>query len=175
MPKTLKSGRRSSASFCISANNEVFRTHPEASRSPGIVHFKGEQELASRTLKWSNARLTEVWNKLPHAKPVKRFMSRQAGIRRIWRTLQAQHSNQAIPEDKSSKQNGGRESKASKIVGLLMQSKGATLQSLIAATGWRPHSIRGFISTLAKKRNLVIESFTHKEDRIYRIRPSKSR
>jgi hypothetical protein len=34
---------------------------------------------------------------------------------------------------------------------LLIRTGGATLQEIMAATGWQAHTVRGFISTLPKK------------------------
>lgn len=45
-----------------------------------------------------------------------------------------------------------RPSKKAQIIELLRRPEGATVQELCQATGWQPHSLRGFISgTLAKK------------------------
>jgi hypothetical protein len=50
-------------------------------------------------------------------------------------------------------------SKTAQIVELLKRPGGATLQELMAATEWQPHSVRGFISgTLGKKMGLTVES-----------------
>jgi hypothetical protein len=50
-------------------------------------------------------------------------------------------------------------SKTAQILELLKRPNGATLQELMAATEWQPHSIRGFISgTLGKKMGLSVES-----------------
>ena len=50
-------------------------------------------------------------------------------------------------------------SKTAQILDLLKRPGGATLQELMAATEWQPHSIRGFISgTLGKKMGLSVES-----------------
>jgi hypothetical protein len=50
-------------------------------------------------------------------------------------------------------------SKTAQILELLKRPAGATLQELMAATEWQPHSVRGFISgTLGKKLGLTVES-----------------
>ena len=62
-------------------------------------------------------------------------------------------------------------SKTAKILDLLKRPGGATLQDLMKATGWQPHSVRGFLSgTLGKKMGIPVES-TKREDeqRVYRI------
>jgi hypothetical protein len=60
--------------------------------------------------------------------------------------------------------------KAEKIIALLREPKGATLQAIMAATGWQPHSVRGFISAqLMKKRKLRVKSFKRADERVYKI------
>jgi hypothetical protein len=55
-------------------------------------------------------------------------------------------------------------SKTSQVLELLKRPGGATLQELMAATEWQPHSVRGFLSgTVGKKMGLTVES-TKSED-----------
>src|SRR5712691_5730494 len=64
-------------------------------------------------------------------------------------------------------------SKTAQILELIKRPGGATLQELMAATEWQPHSIRGFISgTLGKKMGLAVNS-TKGEDgkRTYSLKP----
>ncbi len=42
--------------------------------------------------------------------------------------------------------------KTDKILGLLKRPGGATLKELIKATGWQPHSVRGFLSGVITKK-----------------------
>src|SRR5580704_14427458 len=63
------------------------------------------------------------------------------------------------------------ESKGAKILELIGRLKGATLAELLKATDWQKHSIRGFLSTAAKKHGLKIESTkSDAGDRVYQIR-----
>jgi len=63
-----------------------------------------------------------------------------------------------------------RETKQSIIIELLSRENGTTLAELIKATEWKPHSIRGHLSNLRKKRGLPIEAFTTSEGvRGYRL------
>ena len=50
-------------------------------------------------------------------------------------------------------------SKGDKIIELLQRKGGATIQELTTATGWQPHSVRGFLSgVLRKKQGLDVAS-----------------
>jgi hypothetical protein len=50
------------------------------------------------------------------------------------------------------------ESKGAKILELIARAKGATLAELMKATDWQAHSVRGYLSTAAKKHGIKIES-----------------
>jgi hypothetical protein len=50
-------------------------------------------------------------------------------------------------------------SKTAKVLDLLKRPGGATLKELMKATGWLPHSLRGFLSgTVGKKMGLTVNS-----------------
>jgi Protein of unknown function (DUF3489) len=62
------------------------------------------------------------------------------------------------------------ESKGAKILELISRPKGASLVEIQKATDWQAHSVRGFLSTAAKKHGLKIESTkTEAGDRVYQI------
>ena len=61
--------------------------------------------------------------------------------------------------------------KGTTIIELLRRKEGATLGDLTKATGWQPHSVRGFLSgQVGKKMGLKLKS-TKREDgqRVYQI------
>ena len=61
--------------------------------------------------------------------------------------------------------------KGTTIIVLLRRKEGATLAELTKATGWQPHSVRGFLSAqVGKKLGLKLES-TKREDgqRVYQV------
>ena len=61
---------------------------------------------------------------------------------------------------KSKESAGPREgSKTDRILEMLKQPGGVTSKELMKATGWQPHSVRGFLSgTVGKKMGLVVVS-----------------
>ena len=73
----------------------------------------------------------------------------------------------------ATKAKGARDgSKAAKVLDLLKRPDGATAKELMKATGWQPHSVRGFLSgTVSKKMGLSVTS-TKGEDaeRTYSIK-----
>ena len=68
----------------------------------------------------------------------------------------------ATPKKKASKsaRNDAREgSKTATILELLKRPGGASAKELLKATGWQPHSLRGFLSgTVGKKMGLTVIS-----------------
>jgi hypothetical protein len=63
-------------------------------------------------------------------------------------------------------------SKTQKVLDLLKRPGGATAKELMKATGWQPHSVRGFISgTLGKKMGLTVTSVKAEDgERTYSIK-----
>jgi hypothetical protein len=62
------------------------------------------------------------------------------------------------------------ESKGAKILEMIGRAKGATLAEIMKATDWQAHSVRGFISTAAKRHGIKIESAKNEAgDRVYKI------
>ncbi len=63
------------------------------------------------------------------------------------------------------------ESKGAKILALISRPKGASLAEIQKATDWQAHSVRGFLSTAAKKHGLKIESTkTESGERVYQAK-----
>jgi Protein of unknown function (DUF3489) len=61
-------------------------------------------------------------------------------------------------------------SKQSRVIAMLQSPTGATIAALIEATGWQPHSVRGFLAGVVRKR-LKLQLASTKVDgtRVYRI------
>jgi hypothetical protein len=63
-------------------------------------------------------------------------------------------------------------SKTAKVLDLLKRPGGVTSKELMKATGWQPHSVRGFLSgTISKKMGLAVMSTkTEEGDRTYSVK-----
>jgi len=63
-----------------------------------------------------------------------------------------------------------RESKKAHIIAMLRASGGATIESMARATNWQPHSIRGFLAGVVRKKlGLTLVSANAENGRVYRI------
>jgi hypothetical protein len=65
--------------------------------------------------------------------------------------------------------------KHARIIAMLRAPAGATLAAIMTATEWQPHSVRGFLAGVVRKKlglNLVSEQTD--KGRVYRIRDGKA-
>jgi hypothetical protein len=70
----------------------------------------------------------------------------------------------------ATKPKSDRTSKKAEVIALMKRTKGATLAEIMKATGWQPHTVRGFVSILGSKGGEKVESSKNPEGaRTYRI------
>jgi Protein of unknown function (DUF3489) len=61
-------------------------------------------------------------------------------------------------------------SKQSRVVEMLRRKQGSTIPAIIKATGWQPHSVRGFFAGVVRKKlGLTLVSEKTGSERVYRI------
>ena len=66
-------------------------------------------------------------------------------------------------------------SKQAKVLGMLHSAQGTTIDAIAEATNWQPHSVRGFLAGVVRKKlrlDLVSEQLG--DVRIYRIAQGRS-
>jgi hypothetical protein len=60
--------------------------------------------------------------------------------------------------------------KKAEVIAMMKRAKGATLPEIMKATGWQPHTVRGFVSILGSKGGEKIESSKNAAgERTYKI------
>jgi hypothetical protein len=178
--------------FAIDTDNTITAYLAGEAIPEGHARFSSEKELSKLAAHWPAERLVEIWNGFAGVppfgdlKPVKKFTDRKTAVARIWRAIQAltptptpQAAPAAPKPAKAAKPTTGGDaakparegSKKAIVLDLLRRPEGATLADIQSATGWQPHSVRGFISgALGKKMGLTVESFkTADGARAYRI------
>jgi hypothetical protein len=70
----------------------------------------------------------------------------------------------------ASKSNTDGTNKKAEVIALMERAKGATLPEIRKATGWQPHTVRGFVSILGSKGGEKIESSKNAAgERTYKI------
>ena len=60
--------------------------------------------------------------------------------------------------------------KHDRVLGMLCAKRGATIAAISKVTGWQPHSVRGFLTGVVKKKlGLTLASEKTESGRVYRI------
>jgi hypothetical protein len=79
-------------------------------------------------------------------------------------------SAKKVHKKASGKPKADRANKKAEVIAMMKRAKGATLAEIMKATGWQPHTVRGFVSILGSKGGEKIESSKNAAgERTYKI------
>ena len=158
--------------FHLTAEGAITKISAEHERAADATQaFASRDEWEALAAAWPLKRFVEIWNSLPGVAPVRKFTSRQIALARIWRALE--HPEAGLErQNKASKQKPSFRagSKAAQVYRLLCRPEGATLREIQQATGWQPHSVRGFLSASIRKQGRTVRSFQRAGERVYRVK-----
>ena len=73
------------------------------------------------------------------------------------------HSIELLPAAKAP-------SKRAQLIALLEQEGGATMKAMTLTTGWQPHSVRGAIAGVLRKKGYLVQSHQHEGTRYWSIK-----
>ena len=97
----------------------------------------------------------------------KRFRTSRMTVGKAIQSLEPEEAEQSPKKNPAA----ASDSKIDQGIELLRNPKGATLSAIMHATGWQPHSVRGFISgQLKRKRGLKVRSFKRGGERVYALK-----
>ena len=96
--------------------------------------------------------------------------------RKRGRTAKSQASSKVRPKTARSGQHNRRaNSKQARVLALLRGPSGATIATVMRSTGWQPHTVRGFLAAVVRKKlGLRLESEKTDGERVYRIVAGKT-
>ena len=106
----------------------------------------------------------------PAKKPAKRRAPESKLVRTVTtRSLPAADTKSETNEKKASA------SKQARVIAMLRSSSGATMAAMVQETGWQPHSVRGFLAGVVRRKlNLNLQSSKLDGQRNYRIEGDSS-
>jgi Protein of unknown function (DUF3489) len=138
-----------------------------------VITAKGEYEMNTSIAEETGSAQSTATGEQP--KPNKKAsVGRQRAHVPPKKAKSAKKTSPAKKAPKSAKKAAGARdgSKTAKVLDLLKRPGGATAKELMKATGWQPHSVRGFLSgTVSKKMGLAVTSTkTESGERTYSVK-----
>jgi hypothetical protein len=86
------------------------------------------------------------------------------------RPAKSASQSRPVPTKIESGQKEGAASKQSRVIAMLRSPGGTTIAAMMQETGWQPHSVRGFLASVVRKKlKLKLQSNKIDGQRVYHI------
>ena len=103
-------------------------------------------------------------------KPAKKPSSKSAQKKKVRRRTKPAVAPQSIAAQAEPIEGTGKDTKQARVIAMLQSPSGATVAAIMQQTGWQPHSVRGFLAgVIRKKLKLTLHSTKVDGQRVYRI------
>ena len=103
-------------------------------------------------------------------KPAKKSSSKGAQKKKVQRRTKPAGAPQSIAAQAEPVEGTGKDTKQARVIAMLQSPSGATVAGIMQQTGWQPHSVRGFLAGVVRKKlNLTLHSTKVDGQRVYRI------
>jgi hypothetical protein len=129
-----------------------------------VITATGEMKMTTTTTKENGAAQATAPEKQPPSARKASAGARRARVApgKAKSAKKTTPAKKAAKAPKAGKRKGGgvrQGSKTEKVLDLLKRPDGASLKEIMKATGWQPHSVRGFLSgTVGKKMGMEVTS-----------------
>jgi hypothetical protein len=160
--------------YLIAGGQVTICRKPPTKLAKGDLLVSSSEELEASRL--NTKQLVAVYDGLPGAEKLTKVSSRKAALDALWAALERLAATGKAAKKAAASQRPA--SKQAQVIAMLRRPQGATVDAIIAATGWQRHTVRGVISgALKKKLGLAIVSEKAAGGtRVYRIaQPERAR
>jgi hypothetical protein len=103
-------------------------------------------------------------------KPAKKSSSKSAQKKKVQRRTKPAVAPQSMATQSESVERTSKDTKQARVIAMLQSPSGANVAAIMQQTGWQPHSVRGFLAgVIRKKLKLTLHSTKVDGQRVYRI------
>ena len=103
-------------------------------------------------------------------KPAKKSSSKSAQKKKVHRRTKPARAPQTIVAQPEPVERSSKDTKQARVIAMLQSPSGASVAAIMQQTGWQPHSVRGFLAGVVRKKlNLTLHSTKVDGQRVYRI------
>jgi hypothetical protein len=104
------------------------------------------------------------------AKACKKSSSKSAQKKKVHRRTKPAVAPQSIAAQSESVERTSKDTKQARVIAMLQSPSGASVAAIMQQTGWQPHSVRGFLAGIIRKKlKLTLHSTKVDGQRVYRV------